>query len=162
MKALGGIARVDRPLREYLRRFGEFPVGTNAEVTKALTGLPLPSFDANLPVRFGFLGGLAKHKGAHVLLEAFRDVRGAELDVFGDSTDRPYVERVRALCAEVGARWHGSFDKRELRTILARLDVVCVPSLWDENAPFVIREAFAAGRPVIASRTEALVESVRV
>jgi glycosyltransferase involved in cell wall biosynthesis len=129
--------------------------------SKPLLGLTLPSFDANLPVRFGFLGGLAKHKGAHVLLEALRDVRGAELEVFGDSTDRPYVERVRALCAEVGARWQGSFDRLELRAILSRLDVVCVPSLWDENAPFVIREAFAAGRPVIASRTEALLESVR-
>ncbi|MCB9913645.1 MAG: glycosyltransferase [Planctomycetes bacterium] len=44
--------------------------------------------------------------------------------------------------------------------LLAAADVVAVPSLWPENAPFVIREAFAAGRPVLASDTPALRESV--
>jgi hypothetical protein len=38
LKALSSISRVDRPLRDYLRRYGQFPVGTNAEITKALTG----------------------------------------------------------------------------------------------------------------------------
>jgi glycosyltransferase involved in cell wall biosynthesis len=129
--------------------------------TEDLAELPAPAREDGRPLRFGFLGGMSKHKGAHVLLEAFRGVHGAELDLFGDSTDRPYVERVRAQCAEIGARWNGAYEQRDLPAILARLDVVCVPSLWDENAPFVIREAFAAGRPVIASRTEALQESVR-
>jgi hypothetical protein len=36
--ALSALSRVDRPLRDYLRRFGEFPVGTNADITRALTG----------------------------------------------------------------------------------------------------------------------------
>lgn len=126
-----------------------------------LAGLRPPATDASSPLRLGFLGGMAKHKGAHHLLEAFRGVRGATLEVFGDSTDQPYVARVRSLCDEVGARWNGAFERSELRAILERVDVVCVPSLWDENAPFVLREAFAAGRPVIASRTAALEESVR-
>ncbi len=38
VKALSAIARVERPLREYLRRYDQFPTGTNAEITRALTG----------------------------------------------------------------------------------------------------------------------------
>lgn len=129
--------------------------------TRALAGLPPPAADDAAPLRFGFLGGMAKHKGAHVVVEAFAGVRDAELHLFGDSTDRPYVERVRSLCAQTGAIWHGSYEPRALDQILAGLDVLCLPSLWDENAPFVIREAFAAGRPVLASRIGALPESVR-
>lgn len=37
-RALGRIARVDRLLRDYSRNVGEFPVGTNADITRALRG----------------------------------------------------------------------------------------------------------------------------
>jgi glycosyltransferase involved in cell wall biosynthesis len=129
--------------------------------TDTLATVSPPAQDQEAPLRFGFLGGVSKHKGLHVLAEAFRGVAGATLEVFGDSSDRPYVERVRALCDEVAATWHGAFSADDLPRVLGSIDVVCVPSLWDENAPFVIREAFAAGRPVLASRLGALPESVR-
>jgi glycosyltransferase involved in cell wall biosynthesis len=45
--------------------------------------------------------------------------------------------------------------------VLAGADVVVVPSLWYENSPVVIQEAFAAGVPVIASQIGALAEKVR-
>jgi hypothetical protein len=37
-QALGRIARVDRLLRDYARNLGEFPIGTNADITRALRG----------------------------------------------------------------------------------------------------------------------------
>ena len=37
-RALGQLARVDRVLREYRRAYGEFPVGSNADITRALRG----------------------------------------------------------------------------------------------------------------------------
>ncbi len=43
---------------------------------------------------------------------------------------------------------------------LAETDVLVVPSLWYENSPVVIQEAFAAGVPVIASDVGALPEKV--
>ena len=45
--------------------------------------------------------------------------------------------------------------------VLADLDVVIVPSIWIENAPFIIREAFAARVPVIASNLGGMAEMVR-
>lgn len=113
-------------------------------------------------VRFAFLGGLAKHKGVHVLLEAFaRLPGGAELSVWGGSSDRAYVELIRARAGEVGAQYRGTYERADLPRILAEVDAVVVPSLWVENYPLVIREAFSAGRPVLASRLGALAESVR-
>ena len=109
----------------------------------------------------GYFGGLSKHKGAHILVEACADLPGVALELHGDSSDRPYVEGLRARCREVGVRWRGAYAAGQLAERLAGVDLVCVPSLWLENAPFVIREAFAAGRPVLASHLGALPESVR-
>lgn len=130
--------------------------------TAALGGMRPRERDASSPVRFGFLGSLTKHKGVKVLLEAFGKVtEPAELFVWGDSTDQVYVDRMKTLASEVGARMCGPFRQAELRDCLDQVDVVIVPSIWVENYPISIREAFQAKRPVIASRVGALPESVR-
>ncbi len=130
--------------------------------TADLDRIPRPTRRKGEPVRFGFLGGLSKHKGVHVLVAAFERMgAGAELSIWGDSSDTQYVERVKAAASSAGARWRGSYRRGELGACLTELDVVVVPSTWVENYPFVIREAFAAGRPVISSGIGALPESVR-
>ncbi len=133
-----------------------------------LSGLPPIRGAPDAAVRFGYLGGLSKHKGAHVLLEAFARLRSdpeqerrAELTLYGVGTDREYEKRLRERAAEVGARWGGPYEREHLPRLLADLDVVIVPSIWVENYPLVIREAFSARRPVLASRFGALSESVR-
>ncbi len=127
-----------------------------------LVGLPPARAGAGPRVRFAFLGGLSKHKGVHVLLDAFRRMKGpAELVVWGDSTDRPYVEILRRAALEAGARLAGPYERKDLPRILTEVDVAVVPSIWVENYPLVIREAFSARRPVIASRFGAIPESVR-
>jgi len=114
------------------------------------------------PLRIGYVGSMTKHKGVHVLLEAFAGLeRPAELLVFGDSTDRVFADAMRARTLALGGKWHGAFDARELAGVLERVDVLVVPSIWVENQPLAIREAFAAGVPVVASRVGALPESVR-
>lgn len=126
-----------------------------------LSALP-PACSHGGPLRIGFIGGLLKHKGVHILLEAFGQLdRSAELHIHGASHDRVYVRLLRERAAEVGALMHGEYSREELPEILAGLDLLVVPSLWIENAPYVIREAFAARRPVLVSDTEALRESVR-
>ena len=119
-------------------------------------------------LRFAFLGGLAKHKGVHILLDAFGRLgqsedgrRPAELTIWGHGTDAPYVALLKKRAREVGARWGGPYRRPQLPDILAAVDVVVVPSIWVENQPLVIREAFAAGRPVLTSDFGAMPESVQ-
>jgi glycosyltransferase involved in cell wall biosynthesis/GT2 family glycosyltransferase len=119
-------------------------------------------------VRFGFLGSAIPSKGVHVLAEAFgllRDERAA-LRIHGPFPpyhgDRGYEARVRAILgagAEDAVR--GPYPHADRGAVLAGLDVLVAPSLWEENAPLVVAEAFQAGLPVIASGHGGLAEAVR-
>ena len=44
---------------------------------------------------------------------------------------------------------------------LSRVDVLVLPSVWLENSPLVIKEAFAAGVPVVTSDLGGMAELVR-
>ena len=108
------------------------------------------------PLRIGFVGTLVWHKGVHVLLEAARAAarRRLRLDVFGDAR---HVSRLRRRgCARAA---HGlpvrsavASSARAGAASTRRLDVLVVPSLWLENSPLVIHEAFQAGVAVVGRR----------
>jgi glycosyltransferase involved in cell wall biosynthesis len=46
----------------------------------------------------------------------------------------------------------GAFEQGAASEVYAGIDVLAVPSLWLENSPLVIHEAYAAGVPVVAAR----------
>jgi GT2 family glycosyltransferase/glycosyltransferase involved in cell wall biosynthesis len=119
-------------------------------------------------VRFGFVGSAIPSKGVHVLAEAFRllndpqaslAVHGAFVPYHGDAG---YEGRVRAILGPAAAdALRGAFAPRDLGRVLADIDVLVVPSLWEENAPLTVQEAFLARRPVIVSGHGGLAEVVR-
>src|SRR6266403_1933587 len=57
--------------------------------------------------------------------------------------------------------FHGAYDNDRVGEVLADLDVVVVPSLWYENSPLTIQEAFIAGVPVITADAGGMAELVR-
>jgi glycosyltransferase involved in cell wall biosynthesis/GT2 family glycosyltransferase len=133
---------------------------------------PLPAAarptDRQGRVRFGFLGSVIPSKGVHVLAEALGllgDER-ADLRIHGPFPpyhgDHGYEARVRAI---LGPRadevLRGPYEHADRAAVLAGLDVLVAPSLWEENAPLVVAEAFQAGLPVIASGHGGLAEAVR-
>jgi len=115
-------------------------------------------------VTFGFFGSVNPQKGLEVLISAFRDCKGDNLRmvVRGNMQHFPkYAKRVRAF-ADIDARinFKGPYAHGELGDALSSIDVLVVPSVWYENTPFVVLEAFSAGRPVIASDLGGLSELV--
>ena len=56
--------------------------------------------------------------------------------------------------------FRGGYNRQQLPDILADIDVVVVPSIWYENAPLVIQEAFAADIPVITTNLGGMSETV--
>jgi glycosyltransferase involved in cell wall biosynthesis len=104
--------------------------------------------------RFAFVGSLVRHKGVHVLLEAFRALPAdATLDVHGPlHYDPAYAAALRRLAAHPGIRFAGAAPPECVPRLLAGVDALVVPSIWQENSPLTIHEAFLAGVPVVASR----------
>ena len=99
-----------------------------------------------------------------MLVEAFNGLAdgSAELWIYGDPSVFPdYARRLRELAANPRIRFLGKVDDEDVGSALSELDALIVPSLWYENSPLVIQEAFAAKVPVIASDLGALAEKVR-
>jgi GT2 family glycosyltransferase/glycosyltransferase involved in cell wall biosynthesis len=117
-------------------------------------------------LRVGFLGSLMISKAPHLLLEAVSDLpeRALSVHLFGSFTpyhgDDRYRARLEPLLARPAIHHAGPVPHDQVGGVLASLDVLVVPSIWIENAPFVIREAFAAGVPVIASNLGGMAELV--
>jgi len=106
-------------------------------------------------LRVGFVGTLVWHKGAHVLVEAVRGLPPGKIEVklFGDLQTFPdYVARLQQRAEGLPVRFMGAFDREDAAAIYGQMDVLVVPSLWPENSPLVIHEAFMAGVPVVGSR----------
>jgi glycosyltransferase involved in cell wall biosynthesis len=113
-------------------------------------------------VRLAYIGGLARQKGVHVLLEALSRTRGDySLWIVGDeSTDPAYAAQLRSQATQT-VRFLGKLTQQGVRETLAQIDVVAVPSLCRETYSYIVSEAFAAGVPVVASCIGALAERVR-
>jgi glycosyltransferase involved in cell wall biosynthesis len=136
------------------------PHGHDLSWTHRLAARP-----AREETRFCYLGRISPEKGTHLLVEAFRAVEGqlnATLDIWGALYESEYGARVRMLAAgSERIRLRGVFSREELPAVLGEADAVVVPSVWYENNPLVIQEAFAAGVPVIASNLGGMAEFVR-
>ena len=115
-------------------------------------------------LRVGYIGQIAWHKGVHVLFEAVHRMPGAPLTirVFGDTDHFPeYTERLHRLSAgDRRIELAGVYGRQEVGQVLRGVDVIVVPSLWYENSPNVILEAFAHDIPVIASNLGGMAELV--
>lgn len=115
------------------------------------------------PVRFGFIGTPVEHKGLHVAIRAMKWLEGAdaELTVHGDLTWFPaYARRLKSLAEGAAIRFEGRFEHQDIADILEGIDVLIVPSLWYENSPLTIHEAFMAGVPVLVSDLGGMAELV--
>jgi len=117
-----------------------------------------------LPLRIGYVGTLVWHKGLHVLLDAVRLLpsESYQLTIHGDTGVFPdYTADLKAQAAGLPVRFAGGFERGEAPAVYAGMDVLVVPSIWMENSPLVIHEAFMAGVPVVAARIGGIADLVR-
>lgn len=102
-----------------------------------------------------FIGRLSPEKGVDVLLQAWRSL-DMPLTIVGAG---PEEARLRAI-ASPGIAFAGHLAPAEVAERLRRAALLVVPSLWYENFPMVIVEAFAHGVPAIVSSGGALARIV--
>ena len=116
-----------------------------------------------LPVRFGFIGQLAAHKGTDLLIDAFKKLPAgsAELHIFGPEDQSPdYMKTLRGKAAGLSIFFRGTFPKEHMAAILSGLDFLVIPSTWHENSPLVLLYALACHVPVIVSDVAGLTEFI--
>lgn len=115
-------------------------------------------------IAFGYVGTLAPHKGVHILMQAMQRLPPeiCELHVFGsDSHYGDYGRMLRELADGLTVTFHGVLDRSHIGRAFEQIDCLVMPSLWLENSPVVIQEAFAAGVPVIASGQGGMAELIQ-
>jgi glycosyltransferase involved in cell wall biosynthesis len=115
-------------------------------------------------LRIGYLGQIAPVKGIHILINALGLIKDKDvkLFVYGNESAFPqYSGQLRQLAKEDSRiEFVGQFRRDELRKVMQGLDVIVVPSLWYENSPNVIQEAFMYRVPVIASDLGGMAELI--
>ena len=117
-------------------------------------------------LRLGYLGQIAPLKGVHVLAEAVAGLPDLplRLQIYGNADANPaYTRRLHKLIGSApNIEFAGVYRGQEgLNQVYRELDAVVVPSIWYENSPNVIVEAFARQTPVIASNLGGMAELVQ-
>lgn len=102
-----------------------------------------------------FVGRLSPEKGVDVLIQAWNGI-AMPLTVVGTGPDEA---RLRAM-ADGGVNFAGHLAPAAVAARLRQAALLVVPSLWFENFPMVIVEAFAHGVPVVVSSGGALARIV--
>jgi glycosyltransferase involved in cell wall biosynthesis len=125
--------------------------------------------DQDLERRFVVLGQLSRLKGTLVLLDAIRLLpkklrRAIRVEIHGSVqyADDEFRSLLASGLSELSdtVRLCGAYLPEHVIGIIRRNGWVIVPSIWWENSPVVIQEAFAAGRPVICSNIGGMAEKV--
>ncbi|MBN8487037.1 MAG: glycosyltransferase family 4 protein [Burkholderiales bacterium] len=123
--------------------------------------------------RFAFFGQINPFKGLDLLLRALEalpdeDREQLQVEIHGAHFEHQSTElqdTVRRLLEPLvkarTVRWAGPYRPEQLRQRMAAVDWVLVPSIWWENSPLVIQEAFLCGRPVICADIGGMAEKVR-
>ena len=123
-------------------------------------GIELARFTPSPPRRpdeelvFGYVGTISESKGIHVLAEAFADALtpGARLELVGPCFDDDLRARLQASTARApNISLRGPVAADAVPELMARFDVLCLPSLWPETFSLAIHEGFAAGLPCLVS-----------
>jgi len=90
----------------------------------------------------------------------------ASLTIFGGNLERQ-PEEFRAKIADLiertgnRVRFAGPYQNKDMPALMRQVDWVLMPSVWWENSPVIIQEAFFHGRPLICSGIGGMAEKVR-
>jgi glycosyltransferase involved in cell wall biosynthesis len=119
---------------------------------------------------FGFFGQITPFKGVATLLEVAALVaehdeltERIKIRVHGNMVGQgqAFLDRFdEAVSTHPFLSYRGTYGNRDVGRLMAECDYVVVPSLWWENSPVVIQEAYAIGRPVIVTGIGGMAEKV--
>ncbi len=111
-----------------------------------------------------FLGRLSAEKGLDTMLRALRNLGKASPVMVKIAGDGPSRRRYEGTTEEWGLRnveFLGGMAHADCMDLLARARFLVMPAICYENFPMAVVEAFACGKPVIASNLGAMASIIR-
>jgi glycosyltransferase involved in cell wall biosynthesis len=138
-----------------------------SQMTVAKAGLPAPvttksreSARRDLGLKegqfaVGSFGRLVPEKGIEILIDAIDGVLGAVACIFGQG---PAEALLKYRAEGKSVRFYGQVA--EIADAMAAVDLVAIPSTWEEPFPYAALEAMALARPIVASRIGGLPELI--
>jgi glycosyltransferase involved in cell wall biosynthesis len=167
-----GFAAVSQYSADYWRRRLEIPeskmhvipLGINLEGYDRAERAPSSTFNV------GFFARVAPEKGLHLLVESYVHLR-RETDFSGSTLQaagylahehRSYLSRIERRMKDAGLahefQYHGELDRTQKIEYLRSLDLLSVPSTYDEPKGIFLLEAMAAGAVAVQPRRGAFPE----
>ena len=113
----------------------------------------IKDFSASV-LKVGFIGSETPYKGLPVLKQTLSkiDSRCWRLDVWGGRTE---------VSADSPIRFRGKFNKSMISKVYGEMDLLVVPSIWQETFSLVTLEALSYGVPVLVSKNVGAKDVVR-
>lgn len=161
---------------EYAEKFGVIINSTDvgifrpyaAEAFEALSGVV--TFDPTCQYLL-YVGRLAEVKGVHVLIKAFQNIHARMPNTrliitgssfFGGAAKTDYEQKLVNLAESVSRAivFTGFLPHDKLRYLYSAVDVVCLPSVWQDPCPLVVFESLSSGSCLVASRVGGIPEVV--
>jgi len=103
---------------------------------------------------FLFVGRLSYEKGVKILAKAFNNNLHGNLRIAGTGPEHNAIADIN------GIELLGGLQAPSVRLEMQKSVALILPSIWYENMPMTLVEAYANGLPVIASRIGALADLV--
>jgi glycosyltransferase involved in cell wall biosynthesis len=130
----------------------------------------VPKIDVKLSdtLRIGYMGNINYPKGLSVVIDELYSLLlkgNVKLIIYGKPYDLQYFNKIKKKIKKLNPNsiefcggYKNTFE--ELWKIFSTFDILVFPSIWEENAPIVVREALLASKPVIASNLGGVPEIV--
>jgi len=102
------------------------------------------------PLQIAYIGGVMPHKGVHSLIASVQpfDVQQIQVHIFG-FVEEKYLTFLKSIDAKKNVVWEGSYGANELESKLSKIDLIVLPSLWEDCAPLTITESLGYNIPVV-------------
>jgi len=129
--------------------------------------IPTPVETRNITPRYStvgpllYFGRVSIEKGVHQLLQAYRSIAKdkPQLKVVGAQAAIPYAKKLMDEYSDVS--FYDFANKAELESHILSAFCVIIPSVWYDNLPNALLEAYSYGKPVIAPAHGSFLDLIR-